>query len=447
MNNNFKPLIITLLAFVLNTSYGQVGISETPGFTPHGSAVLDISSFTKGLLIPRMKTSDRMAIAMPEKSLLVYDTQLASFMYWDGTDWLALGGSAGVGSAWYLTGNNAIDPALNFIGNVDGAALNFRTNNVQQMQIIKAGNIGIGADAEDFSRLFVNGKSVRNGISTVIAAPFGLGAANEYETFGVKSINSSENFGHKYGGYFESNGYNVMNDGNNIGISAKASKSGYTNIGLYASAESNTTNNLAAHFDVGHVKISNHLAIGKSPSLTNQFEILKVPSKNAGFIDMEYISKSNNIYFGRNFNGLDFIGLEINTTNTPTKRALEVHGNATFYDKVGINTITVPTAYSLAVNGFIIAEELRIQNHTAWPDYVFDQKYQLKPLAEVADFIKINKHLPEVPSAKVVETEGIVLGEMQRTLLKKIEELTLYIIDQQKQIDILKTKVETLNHK
>ena len=62
-----------------------------------------------------------------------------------------------------------------------------------------------------------------------------------------------------------------------------------------------------------------------------------------------------------------------------------------------------------------------------WPDYVFNSTYQLRPLAEVEAFIKTNSHLPEIPSAEEVANEGIDLAEMDASLLKKIEELTLYL--------------------
>ncbi|MEO1416247.1 MAG: hypothetical protein AAFW00_13260 [Bacteroidota bacterium] len=74
---------------------------------------------------------------------------------------------------------------------------------------------------------------------------------------------------------------------------------------------------------------------------------------------------------------------------------------------------------------------------SAWPDYVFAEDYAIQDLSEVEAFIKENKHLPEVPSEAVVNSEGIELVEMNATLLKKIEELTLYVIDQNKRIEAL----------
>jgi len=96
--------------------------------------------------------------------------------------------------------------------------------------------------------------------------------------------------------------------------------------------------------------------------------------------------------------------------------------------------------YNLAVNGKILAQEVRVR--TGWADYVFDKNYRLRPLAEVEAYIRANQHLPGVPSAAKVEAEGIQVGETHALLLSKIEELTLYVIQQQKEIEALKKKLK-----
>lgn len=106
---------------------------------------------------------------------------------------------------------------------------------------------------------------------------------------------------------------------------------------------------------------------------------------------------------------------------------------------VGIGT-TDPQA-KLSVNGDIFSEKVRvIQN--VWPDYVFHATYSLRPLREVEKYIQQYRHLPEVPSAKEVAAGGLDLGDTQAILLKKIEELTLYVIAMQKEIEGLKKKME-----
>lgn len=104
--------------------------------------------------------------------------------------------------------------------------------------------------------------------------------------------------------------------------------------------------------------------------------------------------------------------------------------------EVGIGT-TTPDA-KLTVKGNIHAEEVTVDLSVPGPDYVFEEDYDLPTLTETEDYIKANKHLPEIPSAKEMEEEGIDLGEMNMLLLKKIEELTLHQISQQKEIEILR---------
>lgn len=108
---------------------------------------------------------------------------------------------------------------------------------------------------------------------------------------------------------------------------------------------------------------------------------------------------------------------------------------------VGIGTTAVPTGYKMAVLGKVIAEEIKVRKQSnGWPDYVFSSTYKLPSLNEVEKFIKKNSHLPEIPSAKEIEENGLVLGEMNAKLLQKIEELTLYIIEQNKKIISLEEK-------
>jgi hypothetical protein len=91
---------------------------------------------------------------------------------------------------------------------------------------------------------------------------------------------------------------------------------------------------------------------------------------------------------------------------------------------------------NLRVNGKIDANEVEVSlNH--WNDYVFHDDYKLMPLSELESFVNANKHLPEIPSEKEVIENGINIGEMNALLLKKIEELTLYVIELKKQLDQL----------
>jgi hypothetical protein len=97
---------------------------------------------------------------------------------------------------------------------------------------------------------------------------------------------------------------------------------------------------------------------------------------------------------------------------------------------IAIGTTTIPAGYKLAVNGAAIATSVKVQPHGDWPDFVFKQDYELPALTQVKAYIDKNQHLPDMPSAKEVQANGLDLGEMNRLLLKKVEELTLYLMDE-----------------
>lgn len=99
--------------------------------------------------------------------------------------------------------------------------------------------------------------------------------------------------------------------------------------------------------------------------------------------------------------------------------------------------------YSLFVKNGVLAEDFSIAPINSWSDFVFEPNYSLMPLHEVNNFILENKHLPDVPSAQEVAEEGYSQHEINKVLLQKIEELTLYTIQQQKEIDELKAQLSS----
>ncbi|MGJ1268692.1 hypothetical protein ACR79S_19010 [Sphingobacterium spiritivorum] len=125
------------------------------------------------------------------------------------------------------------------------------------------------------------------------------------------------------------------------------------------------------------------------------------------------------------------IGTESNTNLTLTAGYWNDVMTLTTSGNVGIGTLQ--PLEKLSVNGNIRAKEIKVENLN-WPDYVFKPSYQLMPLSKIAYFIQENGHLPDVPSAKDVSENGIDLGANQATLLKKIEELTLHMIDMEKNL-------------
>ena len=172
-----------------------------------------------------------------------------------------------------------------------------------------------------------------------------------------------------------------------------------------------------------------------------------LPNKNVmGIVSLEYsgITGAKNwalrgVYqypfgVGNNADGGDLD--VIKSMNGAIVLATKTDGTA--LGNVGIG-ITNP-AERLAVNGMIRAKEIKVES-TNWPDYVFEKNYQIASLGELEKYIKTNKHLPEMPSATEVESNGVELGDLVKKLLKNQEELTLHLIAQNKKIKALEKKL------
>ena len=121
----------------------------------------------------------------------------------------------------------------------------------------------------------------------------------------------------------------------------------------------------------------------------------------------------------------------------------ESNSVASYSGNVAIGTNAVPSGYKLAVDGHIRTREIRV-DQDVWPDYVFKEGYDLPTLEEIQKHIDEKGHLPNVPSAKEVHANGVELGEMDRLLLEKIEELTLLLINEAKRIDKKDGQMEKL---
>ena len=114
---------------------------------------------------------------------------------------------------------------------------------------------------------------------------------------------------------------------------------------------------------------------------------------------------------------------------------------------VGIGTTNPASGYKLSVDGKIIGEELKIQNSASWPDYVFHEDYDLMSLDDLQKSIIAEGHLPGIPSAEAIKQDGIMVGDMQKRTMEKIEELTLYIIQLHHEVSALRMQNEELERK
>lgn len=125
-------------------------------------------------------------------------------------------------------------------------------------------------------------------------------------------------------------------------------------------------------------------------------------------------------------------------------------GNNIYYNAGNVGIGTSNPTQMLSVKGTVVATKVKVSsvtNSIDWPDYVFDKQYNLPTLEEIEKYIKQNNHLPEVPSAKDVQKNGIDLGDTQALLLKKIEELTLIVIDLNKKVEKLSKEKDLLKNK
>jgi hypothetical protein len=131
--------------------------------------------------------------------------------------------------------------------------------------------------------------------------------------------------------------------------------------------------------------------------------------------------------------------LSVIVNNTSTAMTFLSNGH------VGIGT-TNPGTYLLAVNGNVHAQQVNV-DLTGWSDYVFKRSYVLRPLTEVQAYIDQNHHLPDMPSEQQVIKDGLNLGEMNKLLMKKVEELTLYLIDDNKKSSAQQTELNQQKQK
>lgn len=137
-----KIRLIFLFFLISLVSYAQIGIGTN---TPSSKSILDVSSTNSGVLLPRVTTAQRSAIApnASDTSLKVYDSTTKTFWYWDGTVWVEQK-SAPSTTGWNLQGNSSTSSVSNFIGTTDFNDFVIRTNNIERTRLTTSGNFGIG---------------------------------------------------------------------------------------------------------------------------------------------------------------------------------------------------------------------------------------------------------------------------------------------------------------
>lgn len=170
VQQTFQRWLITgaVVVFGYTSAFAQsLGVNNP---TPDASSVLDVAATDRGVLFPRMTTAQKTGITSPAAGLLVYDTDLDVFYYYDATAaaWTPLlSGSSS--SGWSTLGNSGTTPATNFLGTIDAVDFRIRTNNTERMSILAGGNVGIGTMAPSHPFNMVGGGNAISGTSVAVA--------------------------------------------------------------------------------------------------------------------------------------------------------------------------------------------------------------------------------------------------------------------------------------
>ncbi|NII83290.1 hypothetical protein [Pedobacter sp. SG908] len=260
--------------------------------------------------------------------------------------------------------------------------------------------------------------------------------------------------------YDESNGLNVIegttmvNDGSANGGTCMFRPAGATGGTIWAGpyvtvtagnylfqarikvASNSSTANLFLLDIVSQYGYITHGALWIKPNMfraNNEWQLITIPvSIPHGITNLEL--RGMNFQPGATDVYVDYVQLIPSSLPGLYSTELTISGNG----DVGIGTTT--PREKLSVNGKIRAHEIKVEA-TNWPDYVFEESYKAETLEGLESYIKANKHLPEMPTAKEVETDGVAVSEMLKLQQKKIEELTLYLIEQNKSMSIQNKKL------
>lgn len=371
----------------------------------------------------------------------------------------AVAGIQASAQSWNLTGNSGTNPTTNFIGTTDSQSLIFKANNAEKMRITPEGRFifhGVTAAGQIWDKnLFFGGGMDQT--TTSNNAVFGMGALTQLTDGGGNTAVGTNAMSLFTNGTMNvSIGFNSMRNtisgsyNTAVGMNAlEYFRTGLGNVGIGNSTMG--SGNLVGDFNLAvGTSTLRYIESGNYNNIIggDSFRALKKGSNNinVGFSNAKFITEGdNNIYIGNNIVPVAAIpSNELNIGNWI------VGNNGTI--GIGQFTSQLPAdgvaqdgeKYKLFVKDGIRTEKVKVDiaDSNGWADYVFEKDYKLMPLNEVEKFINKNGHLPEVPTTEEAIKNGIELKAMNILLLKKIEELTLYNIEQQKRIEALEKKVK-----
>lgn len=305
--------------------------------------------------------------------------------------------------------------------------------------VIKQGNVGIGTTSPAASLHVKHSASgyLPNGVTGLFVE--NNGSTNNHYVFQTATAGGGESF--------------TITNAGNVGIGTVSPK---TNLHVYHSASGETPTNVTGLYVENNGSANNSYVLqtataggGKSFTITNAGKVgigTTAPSTRLHVEDGSDAEPGSGGYFMTGqVNGSNLVMDNNEIMARDNGAATTLHLNADGGTvAIGAKGFANFGDAALAVNGRILSQEVKVELAGSWPDYVFDEDYQLMPLDELEQSIRQNKHLPDVPSAQEVEASGVALGEMQAKLLQKIEELTLYVINLKKENEALKQRVSSL---
>ena len=343
---------------------------------------------------------------------------------------------------WSTTGNIATGGDTSFIGTVDTNRLSFRTNDVERMSLSKTGMFMLGTETSEDSALIHGTLTIRD---TQTLVPLTLDCNNIYSPF-INMINTNPGDGASIGTrYF-----------NDSGLVAQFFSGSYH--------DAFVPNGYAFHdisgggFEFVSYQPHSYVSWGSDFKKRGGSKMIFYPATGHLIIGSTTDSGNNKLQVNGNTWTTGFTmptgaapGYVL-TSDSAGNASWQAgaagashwsHISGTTYDSadnVGIGTNNTQ-GYRLAVNGQAIFTKVVVKPQTSWPDYVFGKDYVLPSLETVEQYIRVHNHLPGILSAAEIGRHGIDLGGQQTALLKKVEELTLYLIrqnqaltDQNKQI-------------
>ena len=310
------------------------------------------------------------------------------------------------------------------------------------------GNVGIGTENPS-TKLHVVGNTYLDGNLSLVNGNFGLGTSSpttRLHVVGNTYLNGDVGIGTSSpSGKLHVVGNAFFTGTGNVGIgttspSAKLHVVGTTflngNVGV------GTTSPTGMFNVVGTTILNGNVSIGANYTTSDKFIVVGTTSLNGNVgIGANSLTSTRLYVVG---NTILSGNVDIGSTNSNTN--LHVSGSTHFDKYVVIGTPPPPSSpiiYYLVVAGGIQAREILVQANTG-ADFVFDPNYHLRPLEEVEQFITENRRLPDIAPADSMVQHGVNMGEFQIQLLQKIEELTLYIIEQDKRAKNLEQKIEIL---